>query len=425
MNTLAAIPTTQTGISTVQYVIVLVLLASLLVATLASLLQCQNRWVLRWRTLSRLGNLLLSSDPTQRVYILRHMVGLANCLAGLSVLNFGVSRGVVDAEQCRWLTASALGTMVFFYAVIRSGVNRHFTDSSMVSSQILCAIVFLAWGYYLGGPCRPVALILLSVILMFCIFTSSPRVLIKASILSVVCFGVAMAKIAVDEHELSNGPQIQMVYFAVLIITLISTYMLVQQLTRLRATATQHKQELSDALSRIQILATRDDLTGLYNRRHMLEQLNIERHRSNRTARPFCVALIDIDHFKHVNDTYGHGVGDEVLSNVATTISAGLRETDVIARWGGEEFLVMFTDTECGTAEMVLNRILGTLGSTVVSDRAPDLRVTFSAGVTAFESDELLTRTIDRADRALYVAKAGGRNRIARGEPQAPVGMLA
>jgi diguanylate cyclase (GGDEF)-like protein len=235
-----------------------------------------------------------------------------------------------------------------------------------------------------------------------------------------------MGKIAVEERLLPNGPQIQMVYFAVMLITLISTYLLVQQLTRMRNTSTQRKQELSEALARIQVLATRDDLTGLYNRRHMLEQLNIERHRSNRTGRPFCIAMIDIDLFKKVNDTYGHGVGDEVLSNVASAISVGLRETDVVARWGGEEFLVMFTDTDCDTAEMVLARILKLLGTSPVSSSHPELRVTFSAGVTAFENEELLTRTVDRADRALYRAKTSGRNRIARSEQKnVGMGMLA
>jgi len=94
---------------------------------------------------------------------------------------------------------------------------------------------------------------------------------------------------------------------------------------------------------------------------------------------------------------------------VASTIAAGLRETDVVARWGGEEFLVMFTDTDVETAERVLSRIQLALQHTTVSEAASMLRVTFSAGVTGYQPDEVLTRTIDRADRALYRAKAAGR----------------
>jgi diguanylate cyclase (GGDEF)-like protein len=425
VNTFVALQPAQADISTIQYLIGLVLVGVLLIASVASLMQCQNRWMIRWPSLGRVTDLLLSSDPKQREYLLRHMVGVANCLAGLAALNYGVSRGVVEAEPCRWLTASALGMTALFYTTIRSGLNRHSEDTSMVGWQTVSASIFLAWGYYLGGPCKPVALMLLLMMLMFCVFNTSAKILVRTCVVACLAFGAVMARIAMEERYMPNGPQIQMVYFAILVITLLSSYLLVEQLTRMRATSTQRKQELSEALERIQVLATRDDLTGLYNRRHMLEQLNIERHRSNRTGRPFCIALIDIDHFKLVNDTHGHGVGDEVLSNVASAISAGLRETDVVARWGGEEFLVMFTDTDCDTADMVLTRILRSLGGSHVSHTRPEVRVSFSAGVTAFENEELLTRTVDRADRALYRAKANGRNRVVRGEPQSQIGMLA
>ena len=171
------------------------------------------------------------------------------------------------------------------------------------------------------------------------------------------------------------------------------------------------------AAQALQWRSRHDELTGLFNRRHMLERLNNEKHRSIRSGRGFCLAMIDIDHFKRVNDQYGHGTGDQVLGSVASTISAGLRETDVVARWGGEEFLVMFTDTDLLTAERVLVRIQQALAQTTVAEQAPQLRVTFSAGVTNYRADEMLTRTIDRADRALYAAKAAGRACVLR-DPQ-------
>jgi len=193
---------------------------------------------------------------------------------------------------------------------------------------------------------------------------------------------------------------------------LISICLLVTQLATLRNRTHSQQQALRAALDRIQKLATRDELTGLFNRRHMLELLNSEKHRSIRAGRAFCLAMIDVDHFKRVNDQYGHAIGDQVLAAVAQTISSGLRETDVVARWGGEEFLVMFTDTDSATAEKVLLRIQFKLLTLAVCPEAAQLRVRFSAGIASYEKDELLTRTIDRADRALYVAKAAGRNRV-------------
>ncbi len=426
VSTLAALPATQTATTSVQYLIGLVLVGALLVASLASLMQCQSRWVIRWPRLGRLGDLLLTADPEQREYILRHLVGAANCLAGLGALNYGVTRGVVDPEPCRWLTASALGTTAVFYTMIRAGVNRQMDEPSLVGWQTLCASLFLAWGYYLGGPCKPVALILLIMMLLFCVFNTTPRVLMRTGVAAAIAFGGVMARIAYEERQVHNGPEIQMVYFVVLIILLISCYLMAQQHARLRALAHQRKQELSQALDRIQIEATRDDLTGLHNRRHMLAQLKLERHRCIRTGRGFCLALIDIDHFKQINDTHGHGTGDEVLRQVATSIEAGLREIDLVARWGGEEFLVMFTDTDCDTAEQVLGRILVQLGGLAVCTGHPDVRVSFSAGVTAFAGDEPLHATIDRADRALYLAKAEGRHCIRRAlPPPAPLASSA
>jgi diguanylate cyclase (GGDEF)-like protein len=400
----------QAGINTTQYLMLLALALSMLVAALAGLVHHQAKWF----KLSWLSDLLFSKSPQQKVLGKRFMVGASNCIAGIAALNYGVTQGVIDPDGCRWLSITGLAATTAFYLTFRTGWNQRLADPAMIEPQTWMAIGFMAWGYLIGGPGQAVALLLLFVILMFSMFTSTSRQLVRASCLAAVLFGAAMWRTADVQRHIPNGPQLQLVYFCVLLLVLISVCVMVFQLNHLRAEATQHKLELQDALARIQDLATRDELTGLFNRRHMLELLNIEKHRSNRTGRVFCLGMVDIDHFKQVNDRFGHNVGDQVLDTVAATISAGLRETDVVARWGGEEFLVMFTDTDCQTAERVLARIQVALAKTMVSDDAPGLRVTFSAGVTAYIADEMLTSTIDRADRALYAAKAAGRNLVQR-----------
>jgi diguanylate cyclase (GGDEF)-like protein len=400
------------GISTAQYLMLVALLLGLLVSGLAALTNCRANWLHNWIKLGWLGDFLLSKDPKQKSLCLRYMVGAINCIAGISALNFGVAIGVIDAQDCGALTTTALVALAAFYAVFRSGLNQRLADPSMMGPQMMLTVVFLAWGYAIGGPAKSVAMLLLFVTLLFSMFATNSRVLIRASVLTVVAFGTAMYLTAQSERNLPLAEQIQLVYFCVLLIMLISVCLMVTQLTRLRAKSTQRKRELTEALARIRELATRDELTGLFNRRHMLELLNTERHRCKRTGRSFCVGLIDVDHFKSVNDRHGHGVGDEVLAAIGHTIEAGLRETDVVARWGGEEFLVMFTDTDCATAEMVLARIHKSLLQTTVSATVPEMRVSFSAGVTPYLNEEMLTRTIDRADRGLYSAKAAGRQRI-------------
>ncbi len=420
MNPAANIATSSAGISTTQFLVVLALMLILTVAGLAGLTQRRSRRLTSWHWLDRLSDLVLSKDPKQIVLLLRYLVGAANSVAGVAALNYGVSERVIEAEGSNWLTAAAIFCAIGFYAAMRMGLNQRLADPSMAAPQIICAVIFLAWGYTLGGPGSPIALLLLFVFLMFSIFTSTTRTLIQACVVAAVAFGIAMTHVAVSTPQVPYMAKLQLVYFCVLLFMLVSVCVLVSQFNRMRAKSTRRKQELSEALARIQDLATRDELTGLFNRRHMLELLNNEKHRCIRSERRFCIALIDVDRFKSVNDTHGHGVGDEVLASVAGVITGGLRETDVVARWGGEEFLIMFTDTDCPTAELVLSRIQMMLSATMVSQAVPSLHVTFSAGLTHYDAEEMLTRTIDRADRGLYMAKAGGRNRVVRLEPGQP-----
>lgn len=390
-------------------------LAASAIAT-ARLLELRLRWLPRWMRLNWLSDLVLSTNVDQKHIGRRFLVGVANCAAGVLALNVGASLGLIDAQACRWLTLTALATTGIFYALMRSGLNQRFSDPALTEWQGSSVILFLAWGYLIGGPGRPLALLLLMVILLFSMFTNTPRQLFRACVLSGLSFGAAMASVAWDARAELNAAAMQLVYACVLLLALSTVSLLIHQMHQLRRQAQARQHELAEALERIRELATHDELTGLINRRRMLELMHTEKHRTVRSGRGFCLAMIDIDHFKRVNDRLGHVAGDEVLARVAGSIAAGLRETDIVARWGGEEFMVMFTDTDEDTAERVLLRIQASLAQTCVTEADPSLRVTFSAGVGNHLRDETLTRTIDRADRALYAAKAAGRNRVLQAE---------
>jgi len=155
-----------------------------------------------------------------------------------------------------------------------------------------------------------------------------------------------------------------------------------------------------------------DPLTGLCNRQHMQVLMEQERQRHTRLGKAFCIALIDLDHFKVINDSYGHGVGDEVLAGFARTATAVWRGTDVIARWGGEEFLVLLPDVDA--AESALRgaeRLRTALDGATLCLGQPALRIGFSAGLACHTEHETLASMLERADRALYEAKAQGRGR--------------
>lgn len=157
-------------------------------------------------------------------------------------------------------------------------------------------------------------------------------------------------------------------------------------------------------------MATRDELTGLYNRRHMNEMLQHAIKHMERTGRSFSLCILDLDHFKQVNDTHGHIVGDDVLRHFARLARQTLRDTDVLARWGGEEFLMLLPETRQELGLIAVQRIRQQLQDFAIAPSVPALRTTFSAGLTEFRLGETIEQAIERADHALYDAKNGGRN---------------
>jgi diguanylate cyclase len=378
---------------------------------ITALIKCRVVTVHRFTWWRRGRNILFGIDNEQRAIFLRFLVGLLNAMTGVLVLNFGVDRGAIDAVECQQLTHSALGVSLFWLVVMRSGFNRRFADPSLAEPQMVSTIFFLGWGYMIGGPGRPIALMLLFVILMFSMFHATTRQLVRCSMLAVLVFGFAFVNVAQAPRQEPFQALMQAVYFGVLVIILVSMCVLMTYLSNIRARSSQRKQSLSEALARIRELAIRDELTGLFNRRHMLELLHTERSRANRSAQPWCLCMIDIDHFKTINDRHGHGVGDEVLRSLSLIIRDGLRDCDHVARWGGEEFLVLLPNTGLEEAVLVVERIRQSLLRTGVSRSVPDLRVTLSAGVSEALSEESLPQAIDRADQALYRAKSAGRNR--------------
>ena len=164
-------------------------------------------------------------------------------------------------------------------------------------------------------------------------------------------------------------------------------------------------------------VSTRDTLTGLYNRWYVLEKIDSEINRSLRHGSPMSVLMLDLDHFKKINDTYGHPVGDQVLQWVGKTLKESCRVYDVPGRYGGEEFCIVLPETKVGNTAAVADRIKTKMEATTLRIGDVTLNVTASigiAGVDSMPSEELLSPAalIDRADRALYSAKHHGRNRI-------------
>jgi diguanylate cyclase len=165
-------------------------------------------------------------------------------------------------------------------------------------------------------------------------------------------------------------------------------------------------------MSRSLDLATRiDPMTGLANRRAIMEMIEQEFSRSNRHQRVTSIIMADLDHFKKINDTHGFNTGDDVLVEVSRVLKSCLRNEDICARWGGEEFLVLLPETSLEGALAVANKIRESVAMTEFKVNRPGIQITISLGVCEYKPDQNIFEAISRADHALHQAKMGGRNR--------------
>ena len=186
-----------------------------------------------------------------------------------------------------------------------------------------------------------------------------------------------------------------------------------------RLAAARLTQSLNEALvtertlrEEIQQLSLTDELTGVFNRRGATSNLEVELARARRLGTPLSLLVIDIDRFKPINDTHGHATGDEVIRTVVESLKKELRETDVVGRIGGDEFIVVLPALELEGALSAAHRLRQSVQFSSVDLQARGISVTISVGVATFRPSDSIAQLMSRADDALYVAKANGRNRI-------------
>lgn len=354
-------------------------------------------------------DLLLGAEPALRLRVAQ--VGLALLLMTVSVgalhyaaLVGGAPRGWV------WLwSALSLGGLLLAYLLIRSGWSRRLDDPSMTVPQMVYAVACSAGAYALAGPLRGAVLPVLVVILMFGMFQLRPGRVAAVGGYAVALFGAVMATLAVLHPEVYR-PEVELGHFLIVATMLPAVALLAGRLWRLRERGRRQRKALAAALVRIRELATRDELTGLINRRHMVELLEQERQRSVRSGQRFSIALIDLDHFKEINDRHGHAAGDALLRRFAQEALASIRAADVLARWGGDEFVLLLTGAGAALARSGVERLLARLAQPHGTNAAEPIR--FSCGLTEHIAGEPVSQALDRADRALYEAKSQGRGRV-------------
>ncbi len=358
---------------------------------------------------------LLGPAGPQRWRVTQSLLALGAYAVLTLVLAWQWRLDLIRTRAALPLGLSGLACGMVFYGLTRSGGNlllqrRFGWEPSLTLAQSIAGLVGALWIYLVAGPTRGAALGLLVLVVVFAMFRLGPREALGLAAAALLLLGAASRWLTLSDafHFPADVEALHMAYTTVV---LTGVALLAMRVTQLREQHQQQRVALQQALTRISELATRDELTGLPNRRAILDQLATETARHARKKLPLAVALIDLDHFKRINDQHGHAGGDQVLRGFAHRVESELRGGDVMARWGGEEFLLMLPDTSVEAAQQCLDRLRERLRQTPFDEVSPGLSITFSAGVTGCLGQGDIDSAIERADQAMYRAKQAGRDR--------------
>lgn len=355
--------------------------------------------------------LFMGAEPSQRLRMQRYLYALLVYLFCGVLQFFGAAMGLADGSKAGLLFIFIGAGQVFLYLALRTGWNLQFPDPSLTMVQMAFANVVIALAYVVNEHGHGMMTMLMALVLSFSAFVLTPAECRRLGWWCVAMLAGALV-LAAGSLKAALMPNVDAFHFAMSAVVLPVMGHLMGQLSGLRLRQQRQKRELRDALEKVRLLATHDELTGLPNRRHAMDLLALEERKTTRGTGQSCLSLVDIDHFKRVNDTLGHPAGDETLRLFSALLGGGLRPGDVVARWGGEEFLVLLPNTALDEATLVMERLRERCADPTQWGDQPHLQVTLSAGLTLHKVGEPTQASIARADAALYQAKAAGRNRV-------------
>lgn len=362
----------------------------------------------------------------QRVRKQRLGMACISYLVTFSLVTFLYEEGMLPlAPVIAFLGLSLLinGT---FLMIFRLDLNLRSSDPSLTAAQIIAsAIPPLMIIYYLDvAQARSILLLIAVVPALYGIFALNTRQLMRTLGVLVGLYAVLLLALRSNRPEAFTATSLEIVQLFALVVVFAQIAWLGGYINHLRGKIKARNQELnsamgelSTAMETIRGLASRDELTGISNRRHLLEMLALEFKRYQRAQAPFSIAMIDVDHFKQVNDRYGHQAGDQVLRSIAERVQGSLRNTDCFGRYGGEEFMVILPQTPLSGAKVKAERVRRDVESLRFPDIAPDFHVTVSIGLAEFH-DASIDDATRRADALLYRAKQAGRNQVMTCEEQ-------
>jgi diguanylate cyclase (GGDEF)-like protein len=349
---------------------------------------------------------LLTTEPRRRERLAQALLAMGLMLAGIVAMHWFVWVGVAPAAGVWAWTALSVAGLGGAFLLIRSGWSERFADPSLTAPQMVYSIACGVGAYTLLGPGRGGVFPIVMVILMFGMFIMTPRQMTAISVYAVALFGAAMATMAALRPA-AYPPAIEFGHFLMVVTMFPAAAILAARIARMRERARRQRGELAQALARIRELATRDELTGLVNRRHLEELMAQEHQRCIRSGHTFCVAVLEVDGFDARAAT-APDHGQALLRAVAQEAQRGVRVADVLGRWGGERFVLLMSDTRAALARGGLERLRERVGALPLAEGG----VTLSAALAEHHAGETVAQTLARAEAALAEARRGGRDRL-------------
>lgn len=350
---------------------------------------------------------LYPHDPKQAVRLRRFYMAASTSVLVVFLIFLCNWLGFVSNKVLGIASGIIVVILAVFYLLFQTKLNLKFRDPSLTAPQMLASSLTMIYVMHNAAAARGIFLIVILMIFMFGVFRLSGREFLQIAVFVLTSYGLLTWPAVLNPIK-SDDDSLAILYGIVLAVVLPWFAMMGSYIGRLRRQLSKSIVELESS----QAIAVRDDLTGAYNRRYLMGALYKEKNRSDRGGEPFSICLIDIDYFKKINDTRGHLIGDQVLTLFTQAIQPDVRTTDYFGRFGGEEFLLILSETPvdggCAYAERVRRKI----EQHRFSEIDDQLRITVSIGVTQYRPREEISNTLKRADMGLYDAKESGRNRV-------------
>jgi diguanylate cyclase (GGDEF)-like protein len=356
----------------------------------------------------------LGRDKSRRLYrvILVCAIGISYVVDTIMYGLFGLA-GTIDGWVVAIYGMAGLGHVVLFSLIHWFGDVERREDPQLVAWQMGYAVLAQILGIALAPQLAPVFIGTISIVFAFGSLRIEQRTALLSWLIAFIGVGIVLILPVHPAMGLADPSRMEMMLLCLsFALIALRTMLLGYYGSAMRMRLYKMNAALGRAKHDAEKLAASDPLTGALSRRAILPLIERSLRRSIRTGVPASVAMIDLDWFKSINDRFGHLAGDQVLRRVVERIRDCSRETDVIGRYGGEEFILLLPGADPHAGARLVERVRGAISTAEWSDIGPDLEVSVSCGIASIRPTDTLDDLLARADQALYEAKRGGRNQL-------------